>query len=113
MKYYVKHIYEKDYGCEGRPEGEKPKVEVVLGADKSADAEGDIIIEAEDAWMYAHGIKEGDIWPSEYPTVLSVNYKAVRDEVDKAWSAELRCMILGSKGAMCRWCIFSSALADS
>ena len=84
MKYLVKHIYEKDYGCEGRPEGEKPKVEVVLCADNAADAEGDVIIEAEDAWMYAHGIKEGDIWPSEYPTVLSINYKAVRDEVDKA-----------------------------
>ena len=83
VKYYVKHIYEKDYGCEGQPEGEKPKVKVVLGTDNAADVDGGIIIEAEDAWMYAHGIKEGDIWPSEYPTVLSVNYMAVRDEVDE------------------------------
>ncbi len=54
--YKVLHIYEELYGCEERPEGYVPTVEVVL-----CDSCGrETIISQEDEWLYSRNIREGD-----------------------------------------------------
>lgn len=58
MKMYrVRHIYEEDFGCEGRPQGYKPMAEVVLLDEK----EQEKTIRQEDAWLYKKNIREGDL----------------------------------------------------
>ncbi|MGN0485363.1 MAG: hypothetical protein ACI4HI_17630 [Lachnospiraceae bacterium] len=55
--YKITHIYEEDFGCEGRPDGKKPMVEVVL-----KDAQGkEKRVREEDAWLYEKEIQEGDL----------------------------------------------------
>ena len=54
--YTVERIEELDFGCEGRPEGMKDMVRVILQGD-NGDEES---IKVEDDWLYAHEIDEGD-----------------------------------------------------
>ena len=54
-------LWEADYGCEERPEGEKTKVIVTL-----TDAAGrsrELLVE--DQWLYENGIDEGSLWPEQ------------------------------------------------
>lgn len=59
--YMEEHIYkiiridEEDFGCEGRPEGQEPKVRVVLEADTGET----MIVMMEDALMYARKLDVG------------------------------------------------------
>lgn len=55
--YKVLHIYEEDFGCEGRPQGYKPMVEVVLFDDSGHKKR----VRQEDAWLYEKNIQEGDL----------------------------------------------------
>ncbi len=54
--YTVKRIEELDFGCEGRPEGMKDMVRVILKGDNG----GEESMKVEDDWLYANGIDEGD-----------------------------------------------------
>lgn len=54
--YTVERIEELDFGCEGRPEGMKDMVRVILQGDNGEEES----IEVEDDWLYAHEIDEGD-----------------------------------------------------
>ena len=53
--YIVERIEELDFGCEGRPEGMKDMVRVVLKGENGEEES----LKVEDAWLYAHGIDEG------------------------------------------------------
>ena len=61
MNWTVKRIQEDDYGCEERPAGAKAHVLVTLVSEDGQER----IIRAEDDWLYAKGIDEGDRWPEE------------------------------------------------
>ena len=54
--YTVEQIEELDFGCEGRPEGMKDMVRVILQGDNGEEES----IKVEDDWLYAHEIDEGD-----------------------------------------------------
>ena len=54
--YTVERIEELDFGCEGRPEGMKDMVRVILQGDNGEEDS----IKVEDDWLYAHEIDEGD-----------------------------------------------------
>lgn len=54
--YTVERIEELDFGCEGRPEGMKDMVCVILQGDNGEEES----IKVEDDWLYAHEIDEGD-----------------------------------------------------
>lgn len=54
--YTVERIDELDFGCEGRPEGMKDMVRVILQGDNGEEES----IKVEDDWLYAHEIDEGD-----------------------------------------------------
>ena len=54
--YTVERIEERDFGCEGRPEGMKDMVRVILQGDNGEEES----IKVEDDWLYAHEIDEGD-----------------------------------------------------
>ena len=54
--YTVERIEELDFGCEGRPEGMKDMVRVILQGDNGEEE----YIKVEDDWLYAHEIDEGD-----------------------------------------------------
>lgn len=54
-KYKVIEIYERDYGCEERAEGQKDMVMVRLRAENGQEH----VIEAEDAALYRQEITEG------------------------------------------------------
>lgn len=54
--YTVERIEELDFGCEGRPEGMKDMVRVILQGDNGEEES----IKVEDNWLYAHEIDEGD-----------------------------------------------------
>ena len=54
--YLVKKITEEDFGCEGRPEGYEPKVQVDLRADSG----DEISIRVKDQELYEKNINEGD-----------------------------------------------------
>ena len=54
--YTVERIEELDFGCEGRPEGMKDLVRVILQGDNGEEES----IKVEDDWLYAHEIDEGD-----------------------------------------------------
>lgn len=54
--YTVERIEELDFGCEGRPEGMKDMVRVILQGDNGEEES----IKVEDDWLYAHEIDEGD-----------------------------------------------------
>ena len=54
--YTVERIEELDFGCEGRPEGMKDMVRVILQRDNGEEES----IKVEDDWLYAHEIDEGD-----------------------------------------------------
>ena len=56
MMYIVERIEELDFGCEGRPEGMKDMVRVILKGDNGEEES----MKVEDDWLYAHGIDEGD-----------------------------------------------------
>ena len=53
--YTVERIEELDFGCEGRPEGMKDMVRVILQGDNGEEES----IKVEDDWLYAHEIDEG------------------------------------------------------
>ena len=55
MIYTVKRIEELDFGCEGRPEGMKDMVRVILKADNGEEESRKV----EDEWLYANEIDEG------------------------------------------------------
>ena len=55
MLYTVERIEELDFGCEGRPEGMKDMVRVILKGDNG----GEESMKVEDDWLYANGIDEG------------------------------------------------------
>ena len=52
--YTVERIEELDFGCEGRPEGMKDMVRVILQGDNGEEES----IKVEDDWLYAHEIDE-------------------------------------------------------
>ena len=54
--YTVERIEELDFGCEGRPEGMKVMVRVIVQGDNGEEES----IKVEDDWLYAHEIDEGD-----------------------------------------------------
>ena len=54
--YTVERIEELDFGCEGRPEGMKDMVRVILQGDNGEEES----IKVEDDWLYAHEIDEAD-----------------------------------------------------
>lgn len=54
--YTVERIEELDFGCEGRPEGMKDMVRVILQGDNGEEES----IKVEDDWLYAHEIDERD-----------------------------------------------------
>lgn len=54
--YTVERIEELDFGCEGRPEGMKDMVRVILQGDNGEEES----IKVEDDWLCAHEIDEGD-----------------------------------------------------
>lgn len=57
----IKHIFDGDYGCEGRLPGQSPKVSVTL-----VDENGNERYESvEDAWLAEQGLDVGDIWTVE------------------------------------------------
>lgn len=53
--YTVERIEELDFGCEGRPEGMKDMVRVILKGDNGEEES----MKVEDDWLYAHEIDEG------------------------------------------------------
>ena len=55
MLYTVERIEELDFGCEGRPEGMKDMVRVILKGDNG----GEESMKVEDDWLYANRIDEG------------------------------------------------------
>lgn len=55
MLYTVKRIEELDFGCEGRPEGMKDMVRVILKGDNGEEES----MKVEDDWLYANEIDEG------------------------------------------------------
>lgn len=55
MLYTVERIEELDFGCEGRPEGMKDMVRVILKGDNGEEES----MKVEDDWLYANGIDEG------------------------------------------------------
>ncbi len=55
MMYIVERIEELDFGCEGRPEGMKDMVRVILKGDNGEKES----MKVEDDWLYAHEIDEG------------------------------------------------------
>ena len=55
MLYTVERIEELDFGCEGRPEGMKDMVRVILKGDNGEEES----LKVEDDWLYANGIDEG------------------------------------------------------
>lgn len=57
MNYQVKQIEEPDFGCEGRPEGEKVKDLVIL-EDRSGKEK---VVKVEDAFLYEKNIQEGNL----------------------------------------------------
>ena len=60
MSWIVKRIQEDDYGCEERTEDSKVKVLVTLVDENGQER----LVRVEDDWLYAHGIDEGDKWPT-------------------------------------------------
>ena len=52
----VKNIIEEDFGCEGRPDGQKPKCKVIL-RDFSGN-EMEVFVDDEE--LYSKGINTGD-----------------------------------------------------
>ena len=60
MIWTVKRIQEDDYGCEERSEDSKVIVLVTLVDENGQER----VIRVEDDWLYAHGIDEGDKWPT-------------------------------------------------
>ena len=50
--YTVERIEELDFGCEGRPEGMKDMVRVILKGDNGEEES----MKVEDDWLYVHGI---------------------------------------------------------
>ncbi len=55
MMYTVERIEELDFGCEGRPEGMKDMVRVILKGDNGEEES----MKVEDDWLYANEIDEG------------------------------------------------------
>lgn len=55
MLYTVERIEELDFGCEGRPEGMKDMVRVILKGDNGEEES----MKVEDDWLYANEIDEG------------------------------------------------------
>lgn len=55
MLYTVERIEELDFGCEGRPEGMKDMVRVILKGDNG----GEESMKVEDDWLYVNRIDEG------------------------------------------------------
>ena len=56
MKYQVVRIDEADFGCEGRPEGYEPEVQVTLKGEDGTE----IIMNEKDAYLYQEKIDRGD-----------------------------------------------------
>lgn len=56
--YTVTHIYEADFGCEGRADGAKAKCVVYLEDENGRQRH----VEVEDEWLTANGIEEGSSW---------------------------------------------------
>ena len=54
--YRIKRIEEPDFGCEGRPEGEKIRDLVILEAKDGSEK----MVKAEDVFLYQQNIQEGD-----------------------------------------------------
>ena len=71
MSWKVKRIQEDDYGCEERQENEKIKVIVNLVNNIGQERQ----MRAEDDWLYAKGINEGDLWPDTLPVNTSINLR--------------------------------------
>lgn len=57
----IKHIFDGDYGCEGRLPGQSPKVSVTL----ADEAENERYVSVEDAWLTEQGLDVGAVWPEE------------------------------------------------
>ena len=55
--YRIKRIEEPDFGCEGRPEGEKIRDLVILEAKDGSEK----VVKAEDGFLYQQNIQEGDL----------------------------------------------------
>lgn len=68
----VKNIMEADFGCEERSNDESLMVLVTIESDDGRMLQ----FEAEDAWLTAQGIDEGDEWPDDVDALI--------DETDKA-----------------------------
>ena len=57
----IKHIFDGEYGCEGRLPGQLPQVSVTLTDEKGNER----YVSAEDAWLTEQGLEVGDHWPCE------------------------------------------------
>jgi hypothetical protein len=52
----IKHIFDGEYGCEGRLPGQLPQVSVTLTDEKGNER----YVSAEDAWLMEEGLEVGD-----------------------------------------------------
>lgn len=57
----IKHIFDGEYGCEGRLPGQLQQVSVTLTDEKGNER----YVSAEDAWLTEQGLEVGDHWPCE------------------------------------------------
>ena len=67
MGWTVRRIQENDYGCEERTDKESGQVIVTLVSEEGYERQ----ILADDDWLYANEIDEGDRWPLKFESVIS------------------------------------------
>ena len=75
MAWKVKRIQEGDYGCEERSDEERNLVLVTLENDAGLTRQ----LTADDDWLYAMGIDEGNNWPEEPSAFMS--FKTAKEPV--------------------------------
>ena len=57
----IKHIFDGDYGCEGRSPGDKPMVSVTLVNEEQETK----LVSVEDDWLTENHLDVGSQWPGE------------------------------------------------
>lgn len=67
MGWTVRRIQENDYGCEEKTDKESGQVIVTLVSEEGYERQ----ILADDDWLYANEIDEGDRWPLKFESVIS------------------------------------------
>lgn len=56
--WYIKQIFDGDFGCEELASGEKVKVTVILINEEGQTRS----LSVEDEWLTEHGLDEGSVW---------------------------------------------------